>query len=150
MIPLEPVVTNSCAFSIRTRGYGCELAPGFPCASYFEKACVSLINSDASRRESADVHPNVIANWLVEIESDERNAKIHKGGICLEHDTTNVVLLIWFALSDGLRGALNPGNVALSPHLFRERKSGSLVFNPASLIEIRRFPCDPKLPSRRC
>jgi hypothetical protein len=34
----EPVVTNSCALSIRTRGYGCGGHPAFPAPSVFSRA----------------------------------------------------------------------------------------------------------------
>jgi hypothetical protein len=36
-----PVVTYSCGFFISTRGYGCDRAPGIPCALCFPRDVVS-------------------------------------------------------------------------------------------------------------
>jgi len=43
-----PVVTYSCGFFISTRGYGCDRAPGIPCALSFPRDVVSQ-DPDAMR-----------------------------------------------------------------------------------------------------
>jgi hypothetical protein len=53
-----PVVTISCAFLFRTRGCGCDRAPGIPCALFIEGRCRQ--NSRVSRGEIAKP-------WLFEI-----------------------------------------------------------------------------------
>jgi len=54
--PVEPVVSNSCAFSTSTRGRGCDQRPAFPAPSIFRGMRMSIARANL-RRGNAEAHP---------------------------------------------------------------------------------------------
>ena len=71
MNPSEPVVTTLvCFVSFRTRGCGCSERPAFPAPSVLREAKRFLQNSDASRRENAEL----CFNWRRHCEERKRRS----------------------------------------------------------------------------